>query len=145
MHIKHTMHLIDCTDSPFPSGNAHSHSLRHLWPLSMECCHLCGEEWEQHSPLTARCMQLNRIKVISPTEVIASRWLAHRNMLLMKLLCHYGCALMWESMHGCTHVCIPSHVYVDLGVFSNDCNTWSSTWLDSGRSFFCSIAIIAYC
>lgn len=64
---------------------------RHLCPLSMDCCHLCGVKWVQLSPLTARCMQLNHIKVISPTEVIASRWLPGTNMVLIKLLSHCGC------------------------------------------------------
>lgn len=138
---KHTMNFIACKDSSFLSANAHSHSHRHLWSLSMECCHLCGVEWEQRSPLATRCMQLNRIRVVSPTEVIVSRWLAHRNMLLMKLLSHYGCVLVWRSMHDCTHVCI----CLCVCSLPNNCNTWSSTWLDSSWSFSCSITINPYC
>lgn len=80
-------------------ANALTHSHRHLWPSQRE---VLAPVWSGVSaaspPPTARCMQLNRIKVISPTEVIASRWFASRNMLLMKLLSHCGCALVWRSM-----------------------------------------------
>lgn len=83
-------------------------------------------------PLTEKCMQLNCIKVVTPTDARASRWLRCRNMLLMKLLSHYGCVLVWRRMHKCTcvFVCICSF----------DWNTRSSTWLCRGWSS-CSIAI----
>lgn len=91
-------------------------------------------------PLTARCMQLNHIKVISPAEVIASRWLAHKNMLLMKLLSHCGCVLVWQSMHDCTHVYVMYMLPATSG-----CDTRRSSWLDGGWSLSCWIAISVYC
>lgn len=134
-HTKHTLNFMHCEDSFFffffsfffflnPPNQTHmrAHSHGYLWPLSVECCHLCGTERAQLSPLTARCMQLNRIKVISPTEVIASRWLPHRNMLLMKLLIHRGCMLVWQSERKLTHVCA-----VCLDVLPFGCNTRGST------------------
>lgn len=92
----------------------------------------------QLSPLTARCMQLNRIKVISPTEVIASRWLPCRNMLLMKLLSHCGCVLVyvWRSKHELTRVCR----LFGQATHSCVCLECYSTSLDGGWSFSCSIA-----
>lgn len=120
------------TVSFFFSSLTQTHTLLHTdsWPLSVECCHLCGVEWIQRSPLTARCMQLNRIKVISPTEVIAGRWLPCRNMLLMKLLSHYGCVL----------VCVGARVCVCC----LNCNTPSWILLGSIWSFSCSITISAF-
>lgn len=124
--------------SPVPRANTHAHPHRHLWPLSVECYHLCGVEWVQLSLLTARCMQLNRIKVISPTEVIASRWLPCRNMLLMKLLSHCGCVRLWHSKRELA--CVYS---VCWGVLPFGYNTRGSTWLDSGWSFSGSIPVSA--
>lgn len=137
-HAKHTLNFMHCGDhyedssfffffffsflNPPHQTHARAHSHGYLWPLSVECCHLCGAERAQLSPLTARCMQLNRIKVISPTEVIASRWLPHRNMLLMKLLIHRGCMLVWRSERKLTHVCA-----VCLDVLPFGCNTRGST------------------
>lgn len=118
--------------------HTHIHPHRHLWPLSVECYHLCGVEWVQRSLLTARCMQLNHIKVISPTEVIASRWFPCRNMLLMKLLRHCGCVRLWHSKHELAGVCS-----VCWGVLPFGCNTRGSTWLDSGWSFSGSVPVSA--